>query len=270
MTLSVVPTQASGQVTLNVDGLQTTARTWALADRDRPSIVLLPGFVTASTRVVPLADRLAPARRVVAIDYPGVGDSEAPDEALTIQELARHVIRFIDRLDLPAVDLLGSSFGCQVATEIAFIRPGLVNRLVLSSPVQDPSARQLPRLLRRWRKESKTQSRPYKKLMVRDYVGSNPQQDLAVLRYSIRDRIEEKLPFIGHRALVMYGTSDPLITRRWAAKVAELLPRGQLAVLPGAPHGMVFDGALETSRVVQHFLETSHPPNGGRSDHEEP
>jgi 2-hydroxy-6-oxonona-2,4-dienedioate hydrolase len=237
-----------------LDDSTISAAAWGEPTAERPPAIVLAGFMTSSTRVAPMARALADERWVVAIDYPGVGRSPRPARNPTIQELARSIADFVAVLDVGPVDVVANSFGCQVATELALEQPELVDRLVLTSPTQEPTARSLPTLLHRWRREGKTQSRRYKALMVRDFARSRPSQVLATLRWSMHDRIETRLPYIDAPTLVVYGTRDPLITRRWAETVTALLPRGQLAVLPGAPHGMVFDAPLQAARVVKRFL----------------
>jgi 2-hydroxy-6-oxonona-2,4-dienedioate hydrolase len=262
MTVADIP--VTDQVEITVHDHPTTLRTWRWGESTgQPPLLVLPGFVTASARVVPVAEELSAGRSVLALDYPGVGGSPTWDRTPTIPELGRHVAGCLDELRTGAVDLVGSSFGCQVAVEVALTRPDLVARLILSSPVQDPSARRLPTLLQRWRKEGATQSQPYKRLMIHDFLHTDPRQVLTLLGYTMRDRIEDKLPFVGAPTLVMYGTADPLITRRWAERVAQLLPDGELAVLPGAPHGMVFDAELETARSIETFLR-NHPVDDER------
>jgi pimeloyl-ACP methyl ester carboxylesterase len=79
-----------------------------------------------------LVDDLAPTRRVITVDYEGVGGSEGR-VAHTMAETASGVLRFMDAMNLEEVDLLGFSIGSFVAQEIALSRPSVVHKVVLAS-----------------------------------------------------------------------------------------------------------------------------------------
>ncbi|QXI03889.1 alpha/beta hydrolase [Pseudomonas tensinigenes] len=78
-----------------------------------------------------IVDGLARTRRVLAIDYRGVGGSggTAP---LTVAQMADDVISLIAALEFTSVDLLGFSLGGFVAQDIALKNPALVRRLILT------------------------------------------------------------------------------------------------------------------------------------------
>jgi pimeloyl-ACP methyl ester carboxylesterase len=78
-----------------------------------------------------IVDGLARTRRVIAIDYRGVGGSggTAP---LTVAQMADDVISLIGALEFTSVDLLGFSLGGFVAQDIALKAPALVRRLILT------------------------------------------------------------------------------------------------------------------------------------------
>jgi pimeloyl-ACP methyl ester carboxylesterase len=78
-----------------------------------------------------IMDGLARNRRLIAIDYRGIGASGgiAPT---TVNEMANDAIAVIRALDFEKVDLLGFSLGGFVAQEIVLNAPGLVRRLILT------------------------------------------------------------------------------------------------------------------------------------------
>ncbi|MDD0971125.1 MULTISPECIES: alpha/beta hydrolase [Pseudomonas] len=78
-----------------------------------------------------IVDGLARTRRVIAVDYRGIGGSggSAP---VTVAEMAQDAVETIRALGLEQVDVLGFSLGGFVAQEIALQAPGLVRRLILT------------------------------------------------------------------------------------------------------------------------------------------
>lgn len=75
-------------------------------------------------------------RMVFAMDTPGYGNSDAPPEPPTIQELAEVAAATLEELGFGErgggpVDAIGYHTGCFIAAELAVIRPDLIRRLVL-------------------------------------------------------------------------------------------------------------------------------------------
>lgn len=111
-----------------------------------PLLMLHPA--PGSARVLePLQRRLARARRVLAFDLPGMGDSEPlPATAPEIPDYAGAVIAALDALGLARVHLWGTLSGARVATAIAAARPSQVATLVLDG-VGVPRPEDVPDLL---------------------------------------------------------------------------------------------------------------------------
>ena len=73
----------------------------------------------------------AEQRRVVAVDLPGFGMSEMPEEKISIELYGRVVAEMCERLDLAPAVVVGNSMGGFVAAELAITRPEIVERLML-------------------------------------------------------------------------------------------------------------------------------------------
>lgn len=101
-----------------------------------PPLVLLhanPGDRRDYDAVIPtLAERF----RVMALDWPGYGESMAPAdvEAVSIPWLVEVLREFLDALALSSVILVGNSIGGTVAARLALASPERVQALVLVAP----------------------------------------------------------------------------------------------------------------------------------------
>jgi poly(3-hydroxyoctanoate) depolymerase len=71
--------------------------------------------------------------QVISFDAPGTGHSSTPRRAYTIGELACVVAEMLDDIGFQRVDVVGYSFGGQVAQQFAHDHPGRVRRLVLGA-----------------------------------------------------------------------------------------------------------------------------------------
>jgi len=113
-----------------IRGLRT-----AFADAgEGPPVVFLHGLAGNATHWVHVAPRLTPTRRVICVDLPACGESEAPRGPLSVRLCAEQVHLLLDRLAIERAAIVGHSLGGLVAVELAFLAPGRVSHLVLLGP----------------------------------------------------------------------------------------------------------------------------------------
>jgi pimeloyl-ACP methyl ester carboxylesterase len=102
----------------------------------QPTLVCFPPNPFSGNYYRQLMATLAVDRRVVALDYPGLGQSDASATWRTIGDLAELMIDAIESAHLtgghhPSVDVCGYHTGAMVAAEVAIRRPDLVRQVVL-------------------------------------------------------------------------------------------------------------------------------------------
>jgi pimeloyl-ACP methyl ester carboxylesterase len=78
-----------------------------------------------------LSRRLGPQYRVIALDFPGQGNSGPDTQPASATRYAELLGQFIEHLDLRSVTLLGNSIGGAAAIRYASVRPERVKALVL-------------------------------------------------------------------------------------------------------------------------------------------
>lgn len=94
-------------------------------------LVCLHATAYAGRSFSPFLEAMASRRRVMALDAPGYGASDAPSLALDIEGYAQAVDAALHHASESQVDLLGYHTGALVAAELARQRPDRVRRLVL-------------------------------------------------------------------------------------------------------------------------------------------
>jgi len=113
-----------------VNGLRLHYLEWG--GRNRETVLLLHGFGNCAATWYRLAGLLAAARRVIALDLRGHGDSEWSDtSAYTLDDHAADVAGLLAQLKIERVSLVGHSMGSAVAQRYAAKHPAGVERLVL-------------------------------------------------------------------------------------------------------------------------------------------
>ncbi|MEV4090296.1 alpha/beta hydrolase, partial [Nonomuraea fuscirosea] len=218
------------------------------------AVVCVHGAGVSSRELLPFVRVLGERHDAWSVDLPGFGRSDKPAEPLTLAALADAVAAWIveARLDRPC--LLGGSFGCQVAVEVAARHGERVGALVLVGPTVDPQARSWVRMAARWLRNSVRESPRMVPLNLADYRDAGLRQVLASFGASMRDRVEDKLPHVSVPALVVRGGKDRMVSQAWAEQVARLLPRGRLVVMEGLPHMVPYRDPGALAEQVAVFL----------------
>lgn len=225
-----------------------------------PTVVLVHGYVASSDYMLPTMRTLAPYARVHALDLPGWGQSDPSCARLTLADLADVLVTWMDRRSLEAPVLLGNSLGCQIVAEAAVRYPGSLSRAIFIGPTIDPGAHTPAR--QAWRLALDVpRERPSLWLVeLLDLWKMGPQCALRILKIMLGDHIEEKLPHIQVPVLILRGSRDPICPQAWAERAAELLPRGELAVLPGAGHAANYSDPLLVVAATLDFVPRHSDP----------
>lgn len=106
------------------------------------NLVLLHPSPTCSEVYEPVMRLLAPDFHVIAMDTPGWGMSPWLPPHFTIPDVARVTVEFLDALKIRKTSIFGHYTGGCTAVEIAATRPGRVEKLIVSGPVNyDPLTR---------------------------------------------------------------------------------------------------------------------------------
>ena len=105
-------------------------------DPAAPTVLLLHGFPTSSFMFRDLIPQLADTFHVIAPDYIGFGQSDAPSATefdYTFDNLTTHVIGLIDRLGLKSFILYMHDYGGPVGFRIFSRRPGAAKGFVIQN-----------------------------------------------------------------------------------------------------------------------------------------
>jgi len=117
-----------------VDGLRIVYREAGPAGA--PTVLMLHGVPSSSRMYDGLCRRLRDRFHVVALDYPGFGNSDAPlpaDFAYRFENLAEMVARFTDALGLHQYTLFMQDYGAPIGMRLALRRPAAVEALIFQN-----------------------------------------------------------------------------------------------------------------------------------------
>ncbi len=120
--------------TVNIDGINIFYR--EAGDKNKPAILLLGGFPSSSISFRNLIEDLKNDYHLIAPDYPGFGNSDAPstgDYQYSFDNLAVTVEKFVDTIGLNKFTLYAFDYGGPVGFRLAAKRPELIASLIIQN-----------------------------------------------------------------------------------------------------------------------------------------
>jgi 2-hydroxy-6-oxonona-2,4-dienedioate hydrolase len=238
------------------------SRMHAVAIGAGPPVVLLHGYGVSGTYMLPLARVLAPSFSAFAPDLPGQGKSSPLPGQTTLGSLAAALGSWLEANGLSRPAVVANSMGCQVVTELAAARPEQVGPIVLVGPTIDPARRAARRQVFAALRDLAHEPLSLVALAARDEASAGLRALVSTARVALADRIEERLPLIAQPTVVVHGEQDGFVSRDWSERVAALLPRGRLVVVPGEPHAVHYTRPDVVAQIVHELLveEAEHAP----------
>jgi 2-hydroxy-6-oxonona-2,4-dienedioate hydrolase len=227
-------------------------------------VVLVHGFGVSGAYMLPLARALASSFSAFVPDLPGQGKSTQMRGQVSISQLALALGAWVEAEGLTRPAFVANSMGCQVVTELAARRPAQVGPMVLIGPTVDPARRAAPHQLVSALRASAREPLSLLALVARDERSAGVRALLSTARAVLADRIEDRLPLIEQRALVVYGDKDSFVGLEWAARVATLLPRGRLRIVPGEPHAVHYTQPALVAGLVRELVVEEGEHAGGQ------
>ena len=223
--------------------------------------------------------------RVLAIDTPGFGRSEAAPDHWGEQEVADHLAAFLDTLYVTGAAVVGHSLGGAYATILTLYHPERVTRLVLAAPAigshLNPGLRLLglPMVKPFFRPElARPLLRQVLSLTVHntdritdadvDEIGEwlkDPVMRATFLHIlttgvgllGIRPEmlLLDRLDVIDQPVLLLWGRHDRILSIRNARDILKRIPQAQYIVLENSGHQLTYEEPALFNRLLIDFLK---------------
>ncbi len=242
-----------------------------------PPLLVLNGIGATLDVLDPFVDALSADREVIRLDPPGIGGS--PDVLLPyhLTTFAPVVGDLVAKLGHRRVDVLGYSWGGQLAQQLALVRPAQVGRLVLVATTTGTlSVPAGPRVLSRFFVPRWPQDPVAALAVAADFYGgtvrTHPEGAAAALsmigdslQHHRRGYVQQlaatagwtSLPLlrlIRARTLIVAGDDDPIIPPLNATILNRGIPGSRVYRHPGG-HLAIVTEAPELAAVAERFLD---------------
>ena len=269
---------------IDVDGLRLHYLDWR--NETAPPMLLLHGFSGHAHTWDTFARAMCDQFHVLALDHRGHGESGwAKDGAYTVDDHARDVGAFHERLGLGPVVLIGLSMGGRNAITFTSLHPGQVEKLVIVDIGPDIDPRGAERV-RRTAAEAPEEFASVDEAVA--YLRRSAPLVSAASDAALRHRVEhgvKQLPNgrytwkydrvlrdqrrkggtplvdlwpavrqINAPTLILRGSESDVFAPETAKRMEELIPASRFVEIPGAGHSIPADAPAAFERAVREFL----------------
>jgi pimeloyl-ACP methyl ester carboxylesterase len=251
---------------------------------DGPPVILIHGLSGCWQNWLENIPHLARRHRVVALDLPGFGESELPQDEISIPGYGRFVDAFLGQIGVERAALIGNSMGGFIAAEVAISHPSRVEKLVLVSAaglmrVGNARLTALERAARLFHPATAAV------LARRDYLVRRPKLRRRILYGIVRypDRIEpelvyevasgagkpgfldalnaitkydfaDRLPDVSVPTLIVWGRNDMIVPVSGAYEYERLIPNTRLEIFEDTGHVPMLERPARFNQLVEEFL----------------
>ncbi|MFD2543214.1 alpha/beta fold hydrolase [Lacinutrix gracilariae] len=226
----------------------------------------------------------------VALDLPGFGKSSKPDVVYTSSYFAEMLHKFIQKLELNNIVLVGHSMGGQASIKLATVYKEDIQKLILVAPAgleqfSEVNANVLKGFFTKEMVKNTTDEQIEKNYALNFYklpeeaarmIEDRKQIKLAAdfnahchaivssISGMLNDPVYDDLEHITQKTLVVFGTKDMLIPNRYlnpnlttaqvGAIASEKIKEVQVAFVEDAGHFVQFEKPLEVNLLIQEFV----------------
>ncbi|MFI5508216.1 alpha/beta fold hydrolase [Mycobacterium sp. NPDC051804] len=234
--------------------LQTSLGTVSYTDEGSgPPMLLLHATLHDHTDFDTVRADLGHGRRVLALDWPGHGDSPLPPRPLGAVQFGDLLVEFADRLDLDNLVVVGNSVGGYAACRLALERAERVSGVVLVNTggftPHSAGTRMLcaamgrpavvkavfPVFVRAYmRPKTPTDKAVAQRVVDRARTTAGAKTAAALWKSFSEPEHDLRVRAAGITApvLITWGAKDPSAPVRWGKKVGEAIPRSMFAAFP--------------------------------------
>jgi pimeloyl-ACP methyl ester carboxylesterase len=251
-----------------------------------PPLVFVHGLSGCWQNWLENIPHFARSRRVIAIDLPGFGESELPNEEISMPGYGRFVDAFLGEIGVDRASIVGNSMGGFIAAEVAVSHPERVDKLGLVSaagvmtvgPAQLTVASRLARSFNAGsarvlaRRHSLVRRRGMRKVVLYGIVthpellqpelvyeiasgGGKPgfmDAFKAVLDYDFRDR----LPEISVPTLIVWGRNDRVVPVSGAYAYEKLISGSRRVIFEETGHVPMLERPARFNELVEEFINS--------------
>lgn len=251
-------------------------------DGHGPPVVLIHGFPLNRSMWRPQIEALRDRFTMIVPDLRGFGESDVPEENLTLDTYAGDVLGLLDALGHQRVALGGLSMGGYVVFRILARAASRIGKVIIADSRagadSDEGRERRYAAIKRIRTQgpegflgeftaqlvgpTTKARRPAVMSATKQIVGSPPAASLVAALSAMATRPDSRplLASVTVPTLVVVGEEDTITPPAAAEEIASGVRDGRLVTIPDAGHMSSLEAPDAFNRAVREFLEAQVPP----------
>lgn len=240
-----------------------------ICEGEGKNILLLHGWGANIDTMKPILNHLKDRFKVYAVDLPGFGESEQPKGVWGNYEYADIVKKFIDKMEMDEVILMGHSHGGRISIILANKYPKLIKRMVLIDSAGLIPKRTLKyyykvytfKILKKiynksffWIDKEKRMKKFYEKFGSTDYREAQGIMRNIMVKVINQD-LKPLLKDIKASTLLIWGRDDTATPIYMAEIMKEEIKDSGLVILDNAGHFSYVDQYHKFKLILDSFLK---------------
>ncbi|MEH3104073.1 MAG: alpha/beta hydrolase [Sphingomonas phyllosphaerae] len=274
------------------DGLRLHARDYPGAE-DAPPVLCLPGLTRNARDFAAVAQAIAPARRVIAVEFRGRGESGYAKDPMSYVPLtyAQDVVALLDDQNIDRFVTIGTSLGGIVTMLLAGLVPGRLAGALLNDvgPEIEPAGlarirgyvgkpSTYPTWMHAARGVQESNAAAYPDWEIEQWLAMAKRlyrvnsAGRIVLDYDMKIAEPFRLPgneagpdmwralaaLAGVPVLVVRGALSDILSAGTAERMVSVLPDAALVTVPGVGHAPMLDEAAVQPALMQWLAQTGN------------
>ncbi len=225
-------------------------KTFAEINSDEPKICFLHGWGRSSNDFIKILNKF----ESIAIDLPGFGKSEEPENSMNPKEYAEYLTNLIpDTVEV----LVGHSFGGKIAVHMSFIKK-YEKLLLIGAPLirKNRQANFNFRLnIYKFLNNLNLISEKSKEKFKNKYGSEDYKNATGIMRdtlvKTVNDDLSELLPKVNTKIELIWGENDTVIPLSIAEEANKKLKDSKLTIVKNAGHNMLKSKPDEIIKVLK-------------------
>ncbi|WDV47093.1 alpha/beta hydrolase [Clostridiaceae bacterium M8S5] len=232
-------------------------------------VLILHGWGANIQTVMPIVNHLKNRFKVYAVDLPGFGESDEPKDVWGTNEYKDIVKKFIDKMGLEKIILIGHSHGGRISIMLSSEYQELINKMILIDsagliPKRKPkyyakvytfkTLKVIYRGIFFWKDKKEAMEKFYKKFGSDDYRNAQGVMRNIMVKV-VNENLRPYLSKIKTSTLLIWGRDDDATPLYMGEIMEKEIEDSGLVVFDNAGHFSYVDQLYSFKVVVDKFLE---------------
>ena len=239
---------------MNINGLNINYLDFGNKKGD--AIVLLHGWGQNIQMMQMLGEPFKDKFRIIAVDFPGFGNSEEPKEVMDVSDYTDVIENLLKKLNVKNPILIGHSFGGRVS--VKFASRNEVKKVILLSPaLRGHDKKGLKTKILKFLKTvpgiKNLEGWAKNHIGSRDYKAASPIMKQVLVK-TVNEDLSDDAKKIKAPVILIYGDMDSEVPEEDTKEYERLIPDCGLILYEGCTHYAYLERLNQTINIIGNFI----------------